>query len=313
MCIAGDLATCTPGREYRCSIDLVRHRFAGSDPLAREAAAVVASRYFGEPGRAMDLIAVTGTDGKTSVSYMTESVLRLAEQVRVGVIGTAGSRIGDEVIPMPPSVLSTPELPDLQYLLGQHARPGVNWYRRPGGHLDGAADASPGPGMFVDIGVFTNLTQDHLDDRGTMDELSAPPNCVSSRACADAPWSTPTTRWVPGSWKFYARRARRPRTRWTATRTTARATSRWTLSGSRFTLHDEGRKYSGGDSVAGPVLDLQCAGHGGGAATSWAMVWPGWSRTHWSGCRRFPAASSASMIPGGASVIVDYAHSPDSL
>lgn len=71
-------------------------------PDVRRAAAVLASRYFGEPGRAMDLIAITGTNGKTSVSYMTESVLRIAERARVGVIGTAGSRIGDELIPMPP-------------------------------------------------------------------------------------------------------------------------------------------------------------------------------------------------------------------
>lgn len=71
-------------------------------PDVRRAAAVLASRYYGEPGRAMDLIAITGTNGKTSVSYMTESVLRIAEGARVGVIGTAGSRIGDEPIPMPP-------------------------------------------------------------------------------------------------------------------------------------------------------------------------------------------------------------------
>lgn len=77
----------------------------------RKAAAVAASRYFGEPGRQMDVVAITGTNGKTSVSYMVESVLRIAEGAKVGVIGTAGSRIGDELIPMPRSVLTTPNRP----------------------------------------------------------------------------------------------------------------------------------------------------------------------------------------------------------
>lgn len=85
---------------------------------SRRASAVAASRYYGEPGRAMDMVAITGTNGKTSVSYMLESVLRAATGARVGVIGTSGSRIGDEPIPMPRTVLTTPESPDLQYLLG---------------------------------------------------------------------------------------------------------------------------------------------------------------------------------------------------
>lgn len=98
----------------------------------RITASLVASRYYGEPGRAMDMVAVTGTNGKTSVSYMVESVLRLAEGATVGVIGTAGSRIGDEPIPMPRSVLTTPEAPDFQYLLGRmRDRGSAPWSWRP--------------------------------------------------------------------------------------------------------------------------------------------------------------------------------------
>lgn len=101
-------------------------------PDTRMAAAVVASRYFGEPGRQMDMVAITGTNGKTSVSYMVESVLRLSEGATVGVIGTAGSRIGDEPILMPRSVLTTPESPDLQYLLGcMRDRGPAAWCWRP--------------------------------------------------------------------------------------------------------------------------------------------------------------------------------------
>ncbi|MEU7606514.1 Mur ligase family protein, partial [Streptomyces sp. NPDC041003] len=135
-------------------------------PDTRRAAAVVASRYFGEPGRRMDMVAITGTNGKTSVSYMVESALRISEGAKVGVIGTAGSRIGDEPIPMPRSVLTTPESPDLQYLLG---------YMRDRGAGSVVLEATSMALLthrvdrtFIDVGVFTNLTQDHLDDHGTM-------------------------------------------------------------------------------------------------------------------------------------------------
>ncbi|MEU1120448.1 MULTISPECIES: UDP-N-acetylmuramoyl-L-alanyl-D-glutamate--2,6-diaminopimelate ligase [unclassified Streptomyces] len=132
----------------------------------RRAAAVVSSRYFGEPGRHMDVVAVTGTNGKTSVSYMVESALRLATGAKVGVIGTAGSRIGDERIPMPPSVLTTPESPGLQYLLGHmrdRATGSVVLEATSMALLTHRVDRT-----FIDVGVFTSLTQDHLDDHGTM-------------------------------------------------------------------------------------------------------------------------------------------------
>lgn len=133
----------------------------------RKAAAVVTSRYYGEPGRAMDMVAVTGTNGKTSVSYMVESLLRIAEGARVGVIGTAGSRIGDELIPMPRSVLTTPESPDFQYLLGcmrDREVTTVVLEATSMGLLTHRIDRA-----FLDVGIFTNLTQDHLDDHGTME------------------------------------------------------------------------------------------------------------------------------------------------
>ena len=133
----------------------------------RKAAALITSRYYGEPGRSMDMVAVTGTNGKTSVSYMVESVLRRAVDGKVGVIGTGGNRIADELIPMPHSVLTTPEAPDFQYLLG-HMRDRevgtVVLEATSMGLLNHRIDHS-----FLDVGIFTNLTQDHLDDHGTME------------------------------------------------------------------------------------------------------------------------------------------------
>ncbi|MGW1881527.1 Mur ligase family protein [Streptomyces sp. NPDC001970] len=124
-------------------------------PDVRVVASAVAARYYGEPGRAMDMVAITGTNGKTSVSYMVESVLRIAEGARVGVIGTAGSRIGDDPVPMPHSVLTTPESPDLQYLLG-HMRD-----RRTGSVVLEATSMAllthRVDDAHIDVGVFTNI------------------------------------------------------------------------------------------------------------------------------------------------------------
>lgn len=188
-------------------------------PDVRVTASAIAARYYGEPGRAMDVMAVTGTNGKTSVSYMVESVLRIAEGARFGVIGTSGSRIGDEMVPMPPSVLTTPESPDLQYLLG---------YMRDRGAAGVVLEATSMALLthrvddaHIDVGVFTNLTQDHLDDHGTMESYRNAKLRLFQGLCrravvnADDPVSATIQALMPGQ---------SPHTPWTPRRTTGRAT-----------------------------------------------------------------------------------------
>ncbi|MEU3436987.1 UDP-N-acetylmuramoyl-L-alanyl-D-glutamate--2,6-diaminopimelate ligase [Streptomyces sp. NPDC006863] len=275
-------------------------------PDVRKAAAVVASRYFGEPGRAMDLIAITGTNGKTSVSYMTESVLRLAERARVGVIGTAGSRIGDEVIPMPPSVLSTPESPDLQYLLGHmrdRACGSVVLEATSMGLLTHRLDRT-----FIDVGVFTNLTQDHLDDHGTMENYRDAKLRLFQGLCrravvnADDPVGAGIRKLMPGAVTTYALDGDAD---YRASDLTVDA------SGSRFTLHHDGRKYPaaipspGRFSVSNALATVAAChllGHGLAGLVDALDRMP-----------QIPGRFERLQIPGGTSVIVDYAHSPDSL
>ncbi|SEE22656.1 UDP-N-acetylmuramoylalanyl-D-glutamate--2,6-diaminopimelate ligase [Streptomyces sp. 2131.1] len=275
-------------------------------PDVRKAAAVVASRYFGEPGRAMDLIAITGTNGKTSVSYMTESVLRLAEQARVGVIGTAGSRIGDEVIPMPPSVLSTPESPDLQYLLGHmrdRACGSVVLEATSMGLLTHRLDRT-----FIDVGVFTNLTQDHLDDHGTMENYRDAKLRLFKGLCrravvnADDPVGAGIRQLMPGAVTTYSLDGAAD---YRASDLTVDA------SGSRFTLHHDGRKYPaaipspGRFSVSNALATVAAChllGHGLAGLVDALEQMP-----------QIPGRFERLQVPGGTSVIVDYAHSPDSL
>ncbi|WP_326650020.1 MULTISPECIES: UDP-N-acetylmuramoyl-L-alanyl-D-glutamate--2,6-diaminopimelate ligase [unclassified Streptomyces] len=275
-------------------------------PDTRKAAAVVTSRYYGEPGRAMDMVAVTGTNGKTSVSYMVESVLRIAEGARVGVIGTAGSRIGDELIPMPRSALSTPESPDFQYLLGCMRDREVSTVVLEAtsmGLLNHRVDRA-----FLDVGIFTNLTQDHLDDHGTMENYRDAKLRLFQGLCrravvnADDPVGDGIRTMMPGAVTTYALDAEAD----------YRATDlSMDARGTRFTLHHAGREYRAAIPVPGrfsvsnalaAVAACHLLGHDlAGLVTALDRMPP------------VPGRFERFETPRGTSVIVDYAHSPDSL
>lgn len=273
---------------------------------ARTASSLVTSRYFGEPGRAMDMVAVTGTNGKTSVSYMVESVLRIAEGAKVGVIGTAGSRIGDALIPMPRSVLSTPESPDFQYLLGQMRDQEVSTVVLEAtsmGLLHHRVDHA-----FLDVGIFTNLTQDHLDDHGTMEHYRDAKLrlfqglCRSAVVNVDDPVGAAIVPTMPGRVTTYGIDAPAD----------FRATDlSMDAFGTSFTLHHEGSKYPAAIPVPGrfsvsnalaSVAACHLLGHDlAGLVAALDRMPP------------VPGRLERFETPRGTAVIVDYAHSPDSL
>ncbi|MGH3658288.1 MAG: UDP-N-acetylmuramoyl-L-alanyl-D-glutamate--2,6-diaminopimelate ligase, partial [Micromonosporaceae bacterium] len=275
-------------------------------PDTRITAAVVASRYFGEPGRQMDMVAITGTNGKTSVSYMVESILRISTGAKVGVIGTSGSRVGDDVIPMPPTALSTPESPDLQYLLGRMRDLGaasVVLEATSMGLLTHRVDHA-----FLDVGVFTNLTQDHLDDHGTMAAYRDAKLRLFQGLCrravvnADDPVCAAVVDTMPGAVTTYALDSPAD---YRATDLVVDA------SGTRFTLWYDGRAFPAAIPVPGRFS----------VSNALAAV----AACHLLGNdleKLVAALARMPQIPGrferfrtlrGTSVIVDYAHSPDSL
>ncbi|MCX4820408.1 UDP-N-acetylmuramoyl-L-alanyl-D-glutamate--2,6-diaminopimelate ligase [Streptomyces sp. NBC_01142] len=275
-------------------------------PETRTAAAVVTSRYYGEPGREMDMVAITGTNGKTSVSYMVESVLRIAEGARAGVIGTAGSRIGDELIPMPRSVLTTPESPDFQYLLGYMRDREVGTVVLEAtsmGLLNHRVDQA-----FIDVGIFTNLTQDHLDDHGTMENYRDAKLRLFQGLCrravvnADDPVGAGIRAMMPGAVTTYALDAEAD---YRATDLSMNAF------GTRFTLHHDGRKYPAAIPVPGrfsvanalaTVAACHLLGHDlAGLVAALDRMPP------------VPGRFERFETPNGTAAIVDYAHSPDSL
>ncbi|MCZ6465453.1 MAG: UDP-N-acetylmuramoyl-L-alanyl-D-glutamate--2,6-diaminopimelate ligase [Proteobacteria bacterium] len=130
---------------------------------SRRALAPVATRFFGEPASECTLIGITGTNGKTSTSYLTESILGRAG-IRTGLIGTVEVRYAGERIP---AVNTTPESLDLQRSLRSMRTHGVeavvmevSSHGLELGRVNGCRFA---------VGAFTNLTQDHLDFHGSMD------------------------------------------------------------------------------------------------------------------------------------------------
>ena len=134
---------------------------------SRKALAVLADRFFGTPSRRLTIIGITGTNGKTTTAYLIENIL-LAAGFQVGVIGTVNYRYKEKLFENP---TTTPESLDLQRILAEMLSQGVTHVvLEASSH---AIDQSRIAGCRMDIGVFTNLTQDHLDYHGDMDRYWA--------------------------------------------------------------------------------------------------------------------------------------------
>lgn len=126
-------------------------------PDSRKALAELAGSFYGYPSRDLTVIGITGTNGKTTTSYLIESILESAG-VATGVIGTINYRFGGQVFSNP---VTTPESLELQRILDQMRDGGVTHViMEVSSH---ALDLHRVHGCAFDLGVFTNFTQDHLD------------------------------------------------------------------------------------------------------------------------------------------------------
>jgi UDP-N-acetylmuramoyl-L-alanyl-D-glutamate--2,6-diaminopimelate ligase len=133
-------------------------------PDSRKALAVMSANYFNHPSSKLMMVGVTGTNGKTTTTHLIKAILEAAGQ-RVGLLGTIEYRIGDEVIP---ASHTTPESLELNELLARMATSGCQSVSMEvSSH---ALHQSRVYGLEFDAAVFTNLTQDHLDYHGSMEE-----------------------------------------------------------------------------------------------------------------------------------------------
>jgi UDP-N-acetylmuramoyl-L-alanyl-D-glutamate--2,6-diaminopimelate ligase len=136
-------------------------------PDARRALAAIAANYFGHPAEVLKLIGVTGTNGKTTTSYLVDSILRAAG-CEVGLFGTIAYRLVRETRP---ATHTTPESFDLQSFLADVVRAG-------GTHavLEASSHALALDRLWgcpFAVAIFTNLTRDHLDYHKTFDDYFA--------------------------------------------------------------------------------------------------------------------------------------------
>ncbi|HPD01481.1 MAG TPA: UDP-N-acetylmuramoyl-L-alanyl-D-glutamate--2,6-diaminopimelate ligase [Acetivibrio sp.] len=129
----------------------------------RYALAGISDIFFGHPSGKFNLAGITGTKGKTTTTYMIKSVLEEYGQ-KVGLIGTIANMIGDEMLP---TDRTTPESYDLQELFSEMVQKGVkSVVMEVSSH---ALDLHRVSCSEYDIGVFTNLSRDHLDFHKTFE------------------------------------------------------------------------------------------------------------------------------------------------
>ncbi len=131
----------------------------------RAALAQVGANWFDHPAEKLTVVGVTGTNGKTTVTYLLKSVLEQCYGAKVGLIGTIQNMIGDEVIE---TERTTPESFELQGLFARMVEAGCSHaIMEVSSHalVLHRVDCIP-----FAVGVFTNLTEDHLDFHKTMEE-----------------------------------------------------------------------------------------------------------------------------------------------
>ncbi len=148
---------------------------------ARLALALLAAEFFGHPSRRMKVVGITGTNGKTTTSYLMQAIFEAAG-IRCGLMGTVTYRIGDKEFA---ATRTTPEAPDVQGLMRQMVDAGcgacvmeVSSHALALRRVDGVRFAAA---------VFTNLTRDHLDFHGDMETYFAAKRRLFEMLPPDAP------------------------------------------------------------------------------------------------------------------------------
>ena len=155
---------------------------------SRRALAILGANFYRHPSREMTMVAVTGTNGKTTTTYLLKAILE-GRGAKVGLIGTNQNMIGGEIVP---TERTTPESLELQALLRRMADAGcTHVVMETSSH---ALFEDRVYGIHYAVGIFTNLTQDHLDFHKTM-EAYCDAKAILFRHCdrgvfnADDPWT----------------------------------------------------------------------------------------------------------------------------
>lgn len=275
---------------------------------ARVAMAEMANAQFDYPSRRLKLYGVTGTNGKTTTTYVLRQLLEALGE-KVGVIGTLGVMIDESVTP---TGYTTPEAPELVELLDTMATAGCTAVAM---EVSSHALALHRVGGLTFAGaIFTNLTQDHLDFHDSIDSYRDAKKLLFDRLDADRP-AVVNVDDVHGRAMV---RDSYARVLWfgSAPNADARVTAvRSAADGSAWTLR-LGAALGGGalelrtpligafniaNVTAGLVLALAAGGDRDRLVTAAA------------GLRAVPGRMESMRLDNGVTAVVDYAHTPDAL
>ncbi|MFH0988704.1 MAG: UDP-N-acetylmuramoyl-L-alanyl-D-glutamate--2,6-diaminopimelate ligase [bacterium] len=273
-------------------------------PDSRKALALMAATYYGHPSRKLTMVGVTGTNGKTTTSHIIKSICEAAGN-KVGLIGTIEYMIGNE---RRPATHTTPESLELQSLLAQMVERGCTTVSMEvSSH---ALHQSRVHGVEYTTAVFTNLTQDHLDYHGSMEEYYRTKNILfeslSPAASAviniDDPWSS---RFLTST------RARAVRFGSTPNASVYPTDIELSINGTNLIIHYEGGSIALASSLVGRfnvsnILASFSAGYSLGFSAE--TIKHGIEQVK-NVRGRFERVAS----PAGWSAIIDYAHTPDAL
>lgn len=156
--------------ENGAALIVAQDRIESSVPVCyvadtRNTLADMSCRFYGNPSENFKLVGVTGTNGKTTVTHLIKSILEQAGK-EVGIIGTNQNIIGDKVLLTKSTTPTTPNSLELQKIFSEMAEGGAEYVvMEVSSH---ALELSRVRGCSFDVGVFTNLTRDHLDFHKTM-------------------------------------------------------------------------------------------------------------------------------------------------
>lgn len=260
---------------------------------------------YGAPGRDLLMVGITGTNGKTTMSYLLAAALR-AEGHRTGIIGTIGVVIGEQTLP---AVRTTPEAPDVHRILAVMRDHGVtavvmevSSHALALGRVDG---------LVFDVAVFTNLTQDHLDFHGSMQDYFAakaslfqPDRADRAVICVDDAWGRQLAASTPLPVSTYGG----PGTEaaWSLDEVVAEPGGRWTA-----VAHGPGPDQVAVSSpLPGPYNRMNVLG----ALTTAVVVGadPDVAAAGLARCSGVPGRMEP--VPGAEfTALVDYAHTPDAV
>lgn len=155
----------------------------------RLALALLGTNFYGRPAESMTMIGVTGTNGKTSTTWLLKQVLEQTRGAKVGLVGTMENHIGQEIVP---TERTTPESIELQELFSRMRDAGCSYaVMEVSSH---ALELDRVGGIIFDVAAFTNLTEDHLDFHKTM-ESYCDAKAILFRRCrravvnGDDPWT----------------------------------------------------------------------------------------------------------------------------